>query len=96
MSKTICRNVEPGIDDKIAEILGIHEKVVSRIRANYEEEHSDNPLDTSNLEVAARILLNYMHKEKAEKELGFKAVKTIDDMCADTWRWQEGNKNGYK
>ena len=38
----------------------------------------------------------YADPEKAEKELGFKAVKTIDDMCADTWRWQEGNKNGYK
>ena len=38
----------------------------------------------------------YADPEKAEKELGFKAVKTIDDMCKDTWRWQEGNKNGYK
>jgi len=34
--------------------------------------------------------------EKAERELGFKAVKTLDDMCRDTWRWQSGNPNGYK
>ena len=38
----------------------------------------------------------YADPSKAEKELGFKAVKTLKDMCEDTWRWQEGNKNGYK
>ncbi|MDD3765831.1 MAG: UDP-glucose 4-epimerase GalE [Eubacteriales bacterium] len=38
----------------------------------------------------------YADPSKAEKELGFKAVHTIDDMCADTWRWQEGNPNGYR
>ena len=34
--------------------------------------------------------------EKAYKELGFKATRNLEDMCRDTWRWQEGNKNGYK
>lgn len=38
----------------------------------------------------------YADPEKAEKELGFKAEKTLEDMCKDTWKWQEGNKNGYK
>lgn len=38
----------------------------------------------------------YADPKKAEKELGFKAVKTLDDMCKDTWKWQEDNKNGYK
>ena len=33
--------------------------------------------------------------EKAERELGFKAEKTLDDMCADSWRWQTQNPNGY-
>ena len=32
---------------------------------------------------------------KAERELGFKAQKTIDDMCADSWLWQYNNTNGY-
>jgi UDP-glucose 4-epimerase len=33
---------------------------------------------------------------KALAELGWKTEKTVDDMCADTWRWQSNNPNGYK
>ncbi|RTR05363.1 UDP-glucose 4-epimerase GalE [Halomonas nitroreducens] len=32
---------------------------------------------------------------KAEQELGWKARRTLDDMMADTWRWQCQNLNGY-
>lgn len=32
---------------------------------------------------------------KAEKELDWKAYHTIEDMCKDTWRWQQLNPNGY-
>jgi UDP-glucose 4-epimerase len=32
---------------------------------------------------------------KAEQELGWKAVKTLEDMCADTWRWQSLHPQGY-
>ncbi|WP_068395708.1 UDP-glucose 4-epimerase GalE [Kribbia dieselivorans] len=32
---------------------------------------------------------------KAHAELGWRATRDIDDMCADTWRWQQGNPNGY-
>ncbi|WP_136246793.1 UDP-glucose 4-epimerase GalE [Halomonas borealis] len=32
---------------------------------------------------------------KAEKELGWVAGKSLDDMMADTWRWQSGNPEGY-
>lgn len=31
----------------------------------------------------------------AEKELGWKAEKTIEDMCRDSWRWQQQNPEGY-
>lgn len=31
----------------------------------------------------------------AEKELGFKATKNLDDMAQDLWRWQSGNPQGY-
>ncbi|MGV8983102.1 UDP-glucose 4-epimerase GalE [Clostridium sp.] len=37
----------------------------------------------------------YSDPIKAESELGFKAKKTIDDMCTDSWRWQYNNPNGY-
>lgn len=38
----------------------------------------------------------YANPEKAEKELGWKAQKTLEDMCADTWNWQSKNPDGYK
>lgn len=32
----------------------------------------------------------------AERELGWKAKRSLIDMVADTWRWQWQNPNGYK
>ncbi len=32
---------------------------------------------------------------RARQELGWRATRTIDDMCADTWRWQSQNPHGY-
>jgi len=34
--------------------------------------------------------------KKAKEEIGFVAKKTLEDMCADGWRWQSQNPNGYK
>lgn len=31
----------------------------------------------------------------AHRELGWQTEKTVDDMCADTWRWQQANPQGY-
>lgn len=38
----------------------------------------------------------YADPEKAEKMLGWKANLTVEDMCADSWRWQHMNPDGYK
>ncbi len=38
----------------------------------------------------------YSNPEKAEKELNWKAEKGIDEMCADSYRWQSQNPNGYE
>ncbi len=38
----------------------------------------------------------YADPTKAREELGFIATHTLEDMCKDTWRWQEDNPNGYK
>lgn len=32
----------------------------------------------------------------AEKLFGWRAEKSLDDMCADHWRWQSQNPNGYE
>lgn len=33
---------------------------------------------------------------RAEAALGWKAGRGIEEMCIDTWRWQEGNPLGYE
>lgn len=38
----------------------------------------------------------YADAGKAEKELGWKARLTLEDMCKDAWRWQKNNPEGYK
>ncbi len=37
----------------------------------------------------------YANPEKAERELGWRATHTLDDMVRDAWRWQSANPNGY-
>lgn len=37
----------------------------------------------------------YADPAQAERELGWKAVRGLDEMCADVWRWQSGNPQGY-
>jgi len=32
----------------------------------------------------------------AHEELGWRATRNIDDMCADTWRWQSQNPDGFE
>src|SRR6478672_9637499 len=44
---------------------------------------------------AGDIAASYADPSRAEAELGWKAERTIDDMCADTWRWQQQNPTGY-
>jgi UDP-glucose 4-epimerase len=41
------------------------------------------------------IAASYADPARANAELGWTAIHTIDDMCADAWRWQSQNPNGY-
>lgn len=45
---------------------------------------------------AGDIAMCYAAPEKALKVLGWKAERGLDEMCADTWRWQSQNPNGYR
>ncbi len=38
----------------------------------------------------------YSSAKKAEEELGWKAEYGIREMCADSWKWQSMNPNGYR
>lgn len=44
---------------------------------------------------AGDIATCYCAPEKAKQELGWVAEYGIDEMCADSWRWQSMNPNGY-
>lgn len=38
----------------------------------------------------------YADTKKANRELGWKAEKNLEDMCRDSWRWQSNNPEGYR
>lgn len=38
----------------------------------------------------------YADASKAERELHWKAARTIEDMCRDAWNWQKQNPQGYE
>ena len=37
----------------------------------------------------------YADPAKSAEKLGWKAEKTLADMCRDSWRWQSNNPNGF-
>ncbi|GBP72223.1 UDP-glucose 4-epimerase [Eumeta japonica] len=41
------------------------------------------------------IAANYADVELSQSLLGWRAKRTIKDMCADAWRWQSNNPNGF-
>jgi UDP-glucose 4-epimerase len=42
------------------------------------------------------IAENYADPSRAERELGWKARRSLEEMCADAWRWQQSNPDGYR
>lgn len=38
----------------------------------------------------------YAATQHAQEVLGWRAEKTLADMCIDSWRWQQKNPNGYE
>jgi UDP-glucose 4-epimerase len=39
--------------------------------------------------------ISYADASQAEKVLGWKAERDLDDMCRDTWNWQQKNPHGF-
>jgi UDP-glucose 4-epimerase len=42
------------------------------------------------------VAISYADVSKAERELGWKAQRSVEEMCADAWRWQSNYPNGYE
>ena len=45
---------------------------------------------------AGDVTAAYANPKKAREELGWQAELSLDEMCADSWRWQLQNPNGYE
>ncbi len=45
---------------------------------------------------AGDIAICYAAPSKAKAELGWEAKRGIEKMCADSWRWQSMNPDGYR
>ncbi len=41
------------------------------------------------------IAMCYANPEKANQEMGWTAKRGLDEMCSDSWRWQQNNPQGY-
>ncbi|MCL2708921.1 MAG: UDP-glucose 4-epimerase GalE [Defluviitaleaceae bacterium] len=41
------------------------------------------------------LAVTYADASKARRELGWSPKKSVEDMCADAWRWQKNNPEGY-
>lgn len=42
------------------------------------------------------VAVSYADPSRARQELGWEATLGLDDMCADAWRWQSQNPQGYR
>jgi UDP-glucose 4-epimerase len=77
-------NLGSGRGTSVLELLHAFEKAVGR----------DLPHEVVGRR-AGDIAASYADPSKAREELGWETTKTVDDMCADTWRWQQQNPGGY-
>ena len=41
------------------------------------------------------VASSYADPSKANAELGWRTTRSVEEMCADTWRWQSQNPEGY-
>ncbi|MCR5784335.1 MAG: UDP-glucose 4-epimerase GalE [Eubacterium sp.] len=78
-------NLGTGVGYSVLEVLHAFEKVVGK-----EIPYEIKPRR------AGDIATCYADCKKAEKELGWKAERGIEEMCEDAWRWQTQNPDGYK
>ena len=77
-------NLGTGVGYSVLDVINAFEKA-SGIKINYKIVDR-RPGD---------IATCYSDPSKAFNELGWKAERGLEQMCADSWRWQSQNPNGY-
>lgn len=74
---------------------GVGYSVLDIVKAFIKVNNIDIPYDIKPRR-AGDIAECYSDPAKAEKVLGWKAEKNLEDMCRDSWNWQSHNICGYK
>jgi UDP-glucose 4-epimerase len=77
-------NLGTGKGYSVLEVINAFEKATNK-KINYEFVER-RPGD---------IAICYSDPQKAFKDLGWQAIRDLNEMCEDTWRWQSKNPNGY-
>ena len=73
---------------------GVGYSVFDIINAFKETNHVDVPYSIAPRR-AGDIPVSFSNADKAARLLGWRAEKTLTDMCRDTWNFQQKNPNGY-
>ncbi len=77
-------NLGTGKGFSVLEVVGAFEKSTGeKIPYEIEERRSGD------------VAVCFADPSRAERELSWKAERSIEDMCRDSWRWQRGNPEGY-
>lgn len=78
-------NLGTGVGYSVLDVLHAYEKACGK---------------TLNYEIQPRrggdVAACYSDSAKAKKELGWVSEKGIEEMCADSWKWQSMNPEGYR
>ena len=77
-------NLGTGIGNSVFDVLHAFERAVGH----------DLPYEVLGRR-AGDIAASYADPGRANEELGWTATRSLDDMCADAWRWQSQNPDGY-
>ena len=80
----IC-NLGPGKGSSVLDVIKAYEKACGKTLPYVIDPRRPGDIATV-----------YADPAKAKNELGWEAQYGIEEMCADSWKWQSMNPNGYK
>ena len=80
----VAYNLGTGWPYSVLEVVETFQRVTGQVVPYQIVERRPGDLPTS-----------YADPAKANVELDWQAMHSLDEMCADAWRWQSNNPNGY-
>lgn len=84
IKKPLVVNLGTGVGYSVLDVVNAFEKACDK-KINYKI------VDRRSGDIASC----FANPSYAKKILNWEAIKTIEDMCIDSWKWQNNNPNGY-